>query len=102
MSPLILGMTRWECPNCETKDQYNVKPGQSRMHNCPGLGGFTAPLVREGVRAHVTKMEREDYVGKGKATYDSDGRAIMAVNVEREDGNDVVAFADCAEVRMEL
>lgn len=100
---VILGMTRWECPNCDTKDRFNVKPGQSRMHNCPGLGGFTAPLVPEGISAKVTKVEREDYIGREEVTYDSDRRPIMAVNVEREDGsNDRVVFAPCVNVRMEM
>ena len=105
MTPLIfqVPIQGWECPNCDTKDQFNVKPGQSRMHDCPGLGGFMAPLVPEGTRASVTKVEREDYVGSESVTYDSDGRPIMAVNVEREDGsNDRVVFAPCVNVRMEI
>jgi len=60
-------------------------------------------MVPEGTRANVTKVEREDYVGSETVTYDSDGRPIMAVNVEREDGsNDRVVFAPCVNVRMEI
>lgn len=103
MSPLILGMTRWECPNCDTRDQYNVKPGQSRMHDCPGLKGLVAPLVPEGQHCKVEAEGWQDYVRHDDAVrHDGDGRPMSAVRVTREDGDDVVVFPATAMVRMEF
>lgn len=59
-------------------------------------------MVPAGTRCKVEAVEREDYVGKEVLTYDKTGRPISAVNVTRDEGNDVVVFAPCATVRMEF
>lgn len=103
MIPIILGMTRWECPNCDTKDVHNVKPGQQRMHDCPGLKGLVAPLVPEGQRCKVESEQWQDYVRHDDAVrHDSTGTPISAVRVTREDGDDLVVFPASAIVRMEF
>lgn len=102
--PVILSSdTSWECPNCDTQDVCSVKPGQTRMHNCPGLKGLVAPLVPLGTRCKTEVVEWEDYVRNPDAVRtDGDGRPVSAVNVTREDGNDVYVFPAAAHVRMEF
>ena len=58
-------------------------------------------MTPDGARVHVTAVEREDYLGDEVVTRDGEGRPIMAVNVERENGNDVAVFAPMAKVDME-
>lgn len=100
--PILNCAHKWECPNCEVKQvTYNSEP-HTRFHACKGLKGLTAPMVPEGTRCKVEAVEREDYVGGATATHDGEGRAVMAVEVTRDDGNDVAAFADCASVRLEM
>lgn len=55
-------------------------------------------MTREGERVNVTVREREDYIGDEAVTRDDEGRPIMAINVERETGNDVAVFAPMAKV----
>lgn len=101
---LILNVEqRWECPNCDTKDVHNVKPGQSRLHDCPGLHGLTAPLVPAGTRCKVEATGWEDYVRNDDAVrHDGEGRPVSAVSVTRDDGNDVIVFPAAAMVKMEF
>jgi hypothetical protein len=58
-------------------------------------------MTREGERVHVTTREREDYIGDEVVTRDGEGRPIMAVNVERENGNDIAVYAPQAKVDIE-
>lgn len=58
-------------------------------------------MTPEGERVHVTVREREDYEGDELVTRDGDGRPIMAINVERDTGNDVSVFAPTAKVDIE-
>lgn len=94
---------RWECPNCDTKDVHNVKPGQVRMHTCPGLKGLVAPLVPAGTSCKTEAALWEDYVGNDDAVrHDSDGKPISAVKVTRDDGEDLLVFPSTAQVKMEF
>jgi hypothetical protein len=94
---------RWECPNCTLTDVTHEAKPHTRMHTCPGLKGLTAPMVPAGTRCKVEAKEREDYIGKGQVvTLDDDGKAIMAIETTREDGNDVAVLAPCVDIRMEL
>ena len=99
MTHLLISEQRWACPNCDLTEVTQGQPG-NRFHNCAGLNGLTAPMVPAGTSCKVEAVEREDYVGKEVLTYDSAGRPITAVNVTRDDGNDVVVFAPCATARM--
>lgn len=58
-------------------------------------------MTPAGERVNVTVVEREDYIGDEQVTRDGNGRPIMAVNVERADGNDVSVFAPMAKVELE-
>jgi hypothetical protein len=99
----ILGMTRWECPNCDTLDEFNVKPGQSRMHDCPGLKGLTAPMVPVGTKCKTEAIVWDDYVRNDDAVrHDGNGVPMSAVKVTREDGEDLAVFPASAIVRMEF
>lgn len=99
----IMPDQRWECPNCDTKDVFNVKPGQTRMHTCPGLRGLVAPLVPAGTSCKTESVLWEDYVGHDEAVrHDGDGKPISAVKTTREDGEDLLVFPSTAMVKMEF
>lgn len=91
------GEQRWTCPACtDTAVTYG---SADRFHPCRGLAGLLAPMVLEGVRAHVRAVLREDYVGREDVRRDGDGRPVMAVVTERDDGRDCAVFAPTARVR---
>jgi hypothetical protein len=56
-------------------------------------------MVLEGTRACVRAVAREDYVGSEDVQYDGDGRPVMSVVTERDDGQDCAVFAPAAHVR---
>jgi hypothetical protein len=90
--------TQWECPNCvaTARTPWDV---QNRFHNCPGLAGLTAPMVRAGTRCKVEAVEREDYVGSEAVQLDGDGRPVMSVVTTRDDGQDCTVYAPTAYAR---
>jgi len=94
--PLLVNRTAWYCPNCPAKDFTTEAQPHTRYHPCPGLRGFSAPMVRVGVAAKVEAMVREDYVGNDLVARDDSGRPIMSVVTTRDDGNDVAVFAPTA------
>lgn len=95
--PLVTAIRNWSCPNCKFTDVTHEKRPHTRMHACAGLKGLTAPMVETGTRVKVTAVEREDYVGNEQVQTDAEGRPVMAVVTEREDGsNDVAVFAPTA------
>lgn len=96
--PILTPQQRWECPNCMLKQVTHESKPHTRMHECKGLRGLTAPMIPEGVHCKVEAVVREDYVGSATVTTDAEGTPTMGVNTTREDGNDVIAFADCANV----
>jgi hypothetical protein len=103
MTVILSGETHWECPNCDTQDVCSVKPGQVRMHNCPGLKGLTAPLVPAGTKCKVETTAWEDYVRHDFAVRkDEEGKPVSAINITREDGNDVIVFPSAAVAKMEF
>jgi hypothetical protein len=78
----------WECPNCPLTDRSRpVPPNASRMHECPGLHGLSAPLVRAGADCKVAAVEREDYLRGEKQAAGDDGKPYMAVRTEYADGH---------------
>lgn len=102
MIPILQPQRRWECPNCDHKDvTYEASP-HSRFHSCRGLKGLTAPMVPEGTRCKVVAQEREDYVGKENPQFDADGRPMMSVITEREDGQDCAVLAPMVGIRPEV
>lgn len=59
-------------------------------------------MVPEGTRCDVYAVEREDYVGKEHVQTDGDGRPIMSVITEREDGQDCAVLAPMVGIRPEV
>lgn len=88
----------WVCPNCPATAVTVGAP--NRFHNCPGLHGFLAPMVIDGVRCKVVAETREDYVGREDVRHDGAGRPIMAVRTVRDDSEDVAVFAPTAHVKV--
>lgn len=92
---------RWECAHCNLKDVTREARPHTRMHNCSGLGGITAPMTEEEQRGmlQVRLKVREDYEGKDhkKTQKDEDGRPIMAVETVHDDGHtDLAVLAPIA------
>lgn len=103
MTYILSAEQRWECPNCDIKDDTQVQPGQSRMHCCAGLKGLIAPMVSAGTKCKVEAEEWQDYVRHDSSVrHDGEGRAVSAVKVTRDDGEDVAVFPQTAQVRMEF
>lgn len=93
--PLLVPERRWSCPNCTLEDVTREAQPHTRFHACKGLHGLTAPMVPAGTRAYVHAVEREDYVGTEKVQL-HEGRPVMAVVTERDDGEDRAVFAPTA------
>lgn len=88
----------WHCPKCDAAAR--TVDAKLPHHPCPGMAGLMVPLVREGHRANLLAVEREDYVGKEDVLLDANGRPIMAVTVEHEDGStDRNVYAPTATLR---
>ena len=96
MTVMLQTVRRWYCPNCGKEDVTTEPRPHTRMHICPKMAFLTAPLLPAGTKAKVTRHEREDYVGDEKVRLDADGRPVMSITTEREEGQDVVVFAPTA------
>ena len=102
MSVLVTPQRLWVCPNCKVTDVTHEARPHTRFHTCSGLKGISAPLIEAGIKVKVSAVERQDYVSGDRIQTDSEGRPIMAVVTEREDGsNDVAVFAPAASGRAE-
>lgn len=99
-APVLSITTFWHCPNCGLQDATREKRPHTRFHNCPRLAGVIAPLLPVGVKAKITAHEREDYVGSDGVRLDDNGRPIMSVITEREDGQDAIVFAPTVRLRV--
>lgn len=89
-------VTRWHCRNCTQTDTTREAAPHTRFHACGGLGGLTAPMLREGQDAIVRANVREDYVGAEDVQY-ADGVPIQSITTEHGDGRtDVAVLAPTA------
>ena len=96
MIPILKPTQHWVCPNCTFEDVTHEAQPHSRFHTCRGLFGITAPMVPKGTRADVRAVEREDYIGTETPQIAPNGRPVMAVVTERDDGQDAAVFAGLA------
>lgn len=85
----------WECPACGKTTEVPGVYGKV-VHRCPKMGGMTTPYVRKGAKAKISLVHREDYVGNEIVQKDDQGRPVMAIVTEREDGIDTRVFAPTA------
>ncbi len=90
---------RWECARCDHTDVTHEPGFHVRFHTCSGIAGMTAPMVPAGTRCDVRVHEREDYIGGEDVQYDGNGRPVAAVEIIRDDGNDVAVYAPTAHMR---
>lgn len=99
-APIVLKTPehRWVCSRCDHVHVTHEARPHTPFHLCTGLKGLTAPMTPHGARVNVTAHVREDYVGGEVVTRDGDGRPIMSVQVERDDGTDVAVYAPQAKV----
>lgn len=86
----------WICEKCPTTTRKPRRLDAQEFHNCPGMGGLSYPMIEEGSRVKVTVNEREDYIGKEDVQLDGNGRPVMNVIIEREDGTDCAVYAPVA------
>ena len=100
--PLLEAWQDWVCPNCPAAERTPaLPPNASRFHQCPGLHGLTAPLVRAGTDCKVTAIPRGDYLRKEHQRTGDDGRPYMAVQTVRADGsNDTAVFPAAAYISL--
>lgn len=96
MTVSVQAVHGWYCPNCRKEDVTTEPRPHSRFHPCPKMGGLIAPMLPAGTKAKVTAHEREDYVGSEIVRLNDDGRPVMSITTEREEGQDVVVFAPTA------
>lgn len=87
---------RWHCPKCRLSDTTREARPHSRMHNCSRLRGMTVPMLPEDVGGKVELHEPEDYVGNRHVQRGEDGRPVMSVTTEREDGLDTAVYVPLA------
>ena len=101
MGAVILNARQeWVCPNCDATATSRAGVSGGLLHQCPGLHGLSAPLVRAGVRCQVTAAEREDYLnGEVQATGD-DGKPYMNVRTTYDDHDDLLVNAGLARGRL--
>lgn len=98
---LLEARTEWTCPNCPAAEVTPaLPPNASRYHNCPGLHGLSAPLIRAGTSCKVTAEERQDYLGDDLQATGDDGKAYMAVRTTRDDGEDLLVNAGLAKAEL--
>lgn len=90
-------MTRWYCPNCN-ESAFTQNSDKMPMHQCRGLAGLMVPLIKEGTKAKVERVEREDYIGDEDVQFDGEGKPTMSVVTTRDDGQDCVIFAPSANI----
>jgi len=93
--PILTPNHHWTCPNCLHEDMTHEARPHSRMHQCHGLSGLLAPMVLKGTKAGIQVHEREDYIGDDLVQL-HEGRPVMSVVVERDDGQDAIVFAPVA------
>lgn len=93
--PLLSVRRFWTCPRCLTEDVTNRSEPHTQMHNCPGLGGLTAPMVPAGTKAKHEAREREDYIN-GDDVPLHEGRPVMSIVTTRDDGEDCTVYAPTA------
>jgi len=100
--PILQPNHHWRCDGCGFEDVTHEARPHSRFHPCPAMGGLAVPMVRGGIKARVTAVEREDYVGDETVQTGAGGRPVMAVITEYEDGsNDTTVYAPLAEAKAE-
>ena len=97
--PLLRVERHWVCPACSATDLTLRADAHTQFHRCPGLGGIEAPMVEDGVRAKIERLDREDYVGGDLVQRGPDGRPLFAVRVTRDAGTDMAVFAPTARYR---
>lgn len=96
--PVLTVEHRWWCPKCDFEDVTHEVEPHSRMHQCRGMAGLTTPMVPYGEKAKVTAHDREDYVGHDLVQRDGEGQVVMAVSVERDEGEDRTVYAPTAGI----
>lgn len=98
--PILTPEHRWQCPTCGLQHITREPRPHVPMHPCRGLAGFLTPFARvdgsdlQGVVHRV--VERGDYIAGEKVRLDGDGRPIMAISTEHDDGYDTHVYAPTA------
>ena len=99
MRPVLLKPpeSRWQCPNCDLEHVTRTREPHTPYHTCGGLRGLSAPFIPAGTKAKVAATERGDYVGTELVQTDRNGRPVMNIITERDEGLDCAVLAPCAQ-----
>lgn len=94
---------RWQCNSCGRLHvtKASTEGVQVPLHQCAGLAGTWVPFVPAGSEAILRVEERQDYVGKDTPFMDANGRPIMAVYTQREDGEDCHILAPTVNMNIQ-
>ena len=90
--------TNWSCAKCSA--WARTVDDKLPHHPCPGRAGLMVPLVREGTKAKLVVNEREDYIKKELVQVDGNGRPVMNVTTETDEGINCTVYPPT--VKMDL
>jgi hypothetical protein len=90
----------WHCPMCHSEHVTHEHRPHTPLHQCARLRGAWAPFVPAGVKANLVVNERQDYLGTDIPQTDGEGRVVMSVTTQRDDGEDCHIFAPCAVLKV--
>lgn len=106
MTVLLDPTKRWQCPSCGQQHVTREARPHTPLHACKAHAGFAMPFVevrgselRKNSVVHRV-VERGDFTNGDNVRTDAEGRAVMAVHVERSDGHDTFAYAPTASARV--
>ena len=88
----------WYCPKCNFEDVTYEREPHTRFHSCPVLKLSSIPMVPKGTKANLIVNYREDYLGKDLAVTDENGRVVMSITIERENGFDCTVYCPTAVI----
>lgn len=100
---IVVDMDRnWQCNSCG-KLHVTRATGQvvTPMHQCASHAGTWVPFVPAHDKGVLRIEERQDYIGPNSSVlFDANGRAIMSVYTQRDDGEDVHIHAPCIHAKI--
>lgn len=99
--PVLKVERRWHCPSCSSQHVTNRGDVHTPMHNCRSLGGLSVPFIDAAQKGTNRIRERDDYIGTSIGTQLEDGRMVMSVITDRDEGQDVTVYAPCAVARLD-
>lgn len=89
----------WYCPKCKGESVSYEKEPHTRFHDCPVLKLASIPMVPLGTKANLIVNYREDYLGDDLAVTDENGKVVMSITIERDNGFDCTVYCPTAVLK---